>query len=256
MIRLVSIVAITAAASMAQQAGPGLYQANCAGCHGLDGRGGEHAPDIATTPRVQQLTDKDLLRTIREGISASGMPEFGSRLSKEQLVSVAAYLRGLQGKGKLSSLPGNPDSGRSLFFDKAGCSECHMVGGKGGFIGGDLSSYAATHTVEQIRGAILNPNDNLDPHHSVVTALTKIGQRYTGIVRNEDSSSLQLQGRDGAFILLEKSTVASISRDKQSLMPSDYSSKLNPGEVNDLISFLMQIAATHPKQAQDDGEWQ
>jgi cytochrome c oxidase cbb3-type subunit 3 len=254
MIRVLSIVAITAAATMAQQAGQGLYQANCAGCHGLDGRGGEHAPDIATTPRVQQLTDEELLRSIREGIPASGMPEFGSRLSKEQLVSISTYLRDLQGKGKVTALPGDPDSGHNLFFEKAGCSECHMIGGKGGFIAGDLSSYAASHTIEQIREAILNPNDNIDPHHSVVIAVTKNGQRYRGIIRNEDSASLQLQARDGAFILLDKSTLTGITREKQSLMPSDYGSKLSPAEINNLISYLMKAAVIHPHRTEDDDE--
>lgn len=254
-IRSAAILATVAAASLAQQAGQTEYQSNCAGCHGLDGRGGEHAPDIATVQRVQQLTDADLLRTMRDGIPATGMPAFGSRLTSEQLGKVAAYLRRLQGEGHTAPLPGNPDSGRRLFFNKAGCSECHMVGGQGGFIAEDLSSYANTHSIEQTREAILNPNVNLDPHHPIATVVTNNGQRYTGIIRNEDSSSMQLQARDGTFLLLQKSRLASITREKQSFMPGDYASKLSTAEINDLIGYLVQIAATHPKQAQDDAEW-
>jgi hypothetical protein len=80
------------------------------------------------------------------------------------------------------------------------------------------------------------------------------GERYTGIIRNEDNSSLQLQSLDGAFRLLDKSTLASIERDKRSLMPSDYKSRLRPRDVSDLISYLIQIAARQPKQATDTSE--
>lgn len=250
-----AIAVFTGAPLRSQQPGQSLYQSNCAGCHGLDGRGGEHAPNIATVQRVQQLTDAALLRIIRDGLPAAGMPAFGSRLKSEQLSSVADYLRSLQGERKTGSLPGNPEAGHTLFFNKAGCSECHMVAGKGGFIAGDLSSYAASRSVEQIRKAVLDPNNNLDPRHPVATVVTQNGQRYTGVIRNEDNSSLQLQARDGAFHLFDKSTLASIVREKKSLMPADYGAKLSPSDVNDLISYLIQIAASEPKQAEDTSEW-
>jgi cytochrome c oxidase cbb3-type subunit III len=253
-IRIVSILAVTVGAGIAQQAGQGLYQANCAGCHGLDGRGGEHAPNIATAQHVQQLADPDLLRTIRDGIPASGMPAFGSRLTSEQLIGLAHYLRGLQGERQTTAVPGDPEAGRSLFFNKAGCSECHMAEGKGGFIADDISSYAGTHSAEEARDAILNPDNNVDPHHAIATAVTRDGRRYTGIVRNEDSSSLQLQARDGSFYLLDKSTLAGITREKKSLMPSDYGSKLSPAELNNLISYLVKAAVTHPDQTGNNDE--
>src|SRR5260370_16134797 len=37
-------------------AGKETFASTCANCHGLDGRGGEHAPDIAERARVQQLS--------------------------------------------------------------------------------------------------------------------------------------------------------------------------------------------------------
>ena len=239
----------------AQEVGQALFQSNCAGCHGLDGRGGEHAPDIATKQKVQQLTDADLLRTIRDGIPGAGMPAFGSRLVAGQRSAVAAYLRRLQGERKTMPLPGNAEAGRNLFFNKAGCAECHMTAGKGGFIAEDLSSYAAAHSIEQIREAILNPSSNLDPRQGLVTVVTGSGQQYTGIVRNEDNFSLQLQARDGIFHLFEKAALASIKPEKQSWMPNNYGSSLSAAAINDLISYLIRIAATQPKQTADTPEW-
>lgn len=250
-----AICVVTGRPSLAQSAGQTLYQSNCAGCHGLDARGGEHAPNIASVQRVQPLSDADLLRIIRDGIPASGMPAFGSRLNSQELAALAGYLRSLQGERKTVSLPGNPETGRTLFFTKAGCFECHMIAGKGGFIAADLSSYAATHSIEEVREAILNPANSFDPRHTFATVETQSGQQYAGVIRNEDSSSIQLQSRDGAFHLFEKSTLASVTREKKSLMPATYSSKLTPAQVNDLTSYLTQIAAKQPKQTQDASEW-
>ena len=68
---------------------------------------------------------------------------------------------------------------------------------------------------------------------------TRDGKEYSGVVRNEDNFSLQLQGLDGDFQLFQKSELSSFSRQPGSLMPADYGSTLNRDELNDLISFLM-----------------
>jgi cytochrome c oxidase cbb3-type subunit 3 len=44
---------VSLATLQAQPPGAAIFASNCAGCHGADGRGGEHAPNIATTPEVQ-----------------------------------------------------------------------------------------------------------------------------------------------------------------------------------------------------------
>ena len=70
---------------------------------------------------------------------------------------MVAYLRFLQGTKHALNLPGDADRGEKLFFGNAGCSGCHMTAGKGGFIASDLSGYARTHSVDQIRNAITTP---------------------------------------------------------------------------------------------------
>ena len=183
------------------------------------------------------------------------MPAFGSHLNREQLTALGGYLRNLQGAHKTVPLPGNPETGRSLFFNKSGCSECHMVAGQGGFIATDLSAYAVDRSTEQIREAILNPNNNFDPRHALTAVVTNDGHQYSGIIRNEDSFSLQLQSRDGAFHLFEKSTLAAVQREQRSFMPANYGSTLSPSDVNDLISYLLWVASTQPKQTEDNSEW-
>jgi cytochrome c oxidase cbb3-type subunit III len=217
------------------------FENRCAGCHGLDGRGGERAPDIATSAKTQRRSDSELAQIINSGIPSGGMPAF-STLDASTSRALVRYLRFLQGKTGSAALPGNPQNGKAIFFGRARCSECHLAAGAGGFIASDLSFYGRTRPTEEIRDAIVKPAQSSNASRGTVTIATRAGQTLTGVVRNEDNFSLQLQSLDGAFHLLMKSDVASIRRDPNSLMPADYGSTLSGGELNDLVSFLMTVA--------------
>src|SRR5580704_13338015 len=54
------------------------FAASCAGCHGLDGKGSEKAPNIAGNVKVQHLTDAQLSDIISNGVPGTGMPPFRS----------------------------------------------------------------------------------------------------------------------------------------------------------------------------------
>jgi mono/diheme cytochrome c family protein len=74
--------------------GAGLFAANCAGCHGTDGRGVSAAgtPDL-TNPQFQAtLTNAQIADTIRNG-KAGRMPAFAGQLNDEQISELAAAVR-------------------------------------------------------------------------------------------------------------------------------------------------------------------
>lgn len=212
----------------------------CANCHGLDGRGGERGPDIAVRPDVRQLSDAALTQIIRAGVPGTGMPGFRT-LGDAGIQAVVRYLRDLQGRGATPAVPGSPEAGKTLFFGKAACSDCHMVNGAGGYAASDLSNYGDTVSALHIREAITNPNQNLDRRSKTVVVTTLDGHTLTGIARNEDNFSLQLQTIDGAFHFFEKSNLQRIEHRPESLMPSDYASRLQPRELDDLVSYLMSL---------------
>jgi cytochrome c oxidase cbb3-type subunit III len=230
-------------------AGRRVFARECASCHGLDVRGGERAPNILERPEVLRMSDADIARVIREGTPSKKMPAFSSSLNAPAIRNAAAYLRSLlRGSVRSAHLPGDPASGKTLFFGKAGCVECHMVDGAGGFLGADLSAYASSHSVDEIRGAITNPNKNPDRRERTATVITRGGECFTGIARNEDNFSLQLETPDGAFHLLMKSDLEHIDYPQQSLMPADYRERLDAQELDDLISFLVRAAARNSKR--------
>jgi cytochrome c oxidase cbb3-type subunit 3 len=217
------------------------FESVCATCHGLDGRGGERGPDIATRAEVQQLSDEETLHVLQTGIPARGMPAFGA-LGAPKINAVMAYLRVLQGGGKASPLLGDAQRGKLLFFGKARCADCHMISGLGGFIGADLTSYGSNRSAKEIRTAITDSNKDLEPRERTVLVTTREGRQFTGIARNEDNFSLQLQSLDGTFHLFSKKDLVHFEYLPKSLMPSDYSSVLSATELDDLVSYLVRAA--------------
>ena len=137
---------------------------------------------------------------------------------------------------------GNPEQGKSAFFGNAGCAACHMVSGHGGFLGSDLSRYGHGKSAQQIRDAILNPGADPDPRNKVVVVVTRDGSKLSGIIRNEDNFSLQLQTSDGAFHFFEKPELMNIERGPQTFMPSDYKEKLSDKDLDNIASYLIDVA--------------
>src|SRR5437762_581567 len=105
-----------------------------------------------------------------------------SRLS--MLMLLASTLQALLSAQLFAQQPGDPKRGKTLFFGKAGCSQCHMIDGEGGFMGSDLSRYGHDHSGNEIRSAIMDPNKNLDARLRTVLVTTTEGNTVTGIARN------------------------------------------------------------------------
>jgi putative heme-binding domain-containing protein len=235
-------------ASAADVQGPMLFDSNCGSCHGSDGRGGEHGPDIATAPEVQRFADTDLMAIATNGVSGTGMPAFGW-LGHEKLIAIVQYLRTLQGRQINIKLPGNPKGGETLFFGRARCSECHMVNGKGGFIGSDLSLYGADETAGHVRNVIVDPERNLPPRKKATTVVTHTGQKFTGMLKVDDNFSVSIQTMDGDFHRFQKSQLTHIDIGSHSLMPVYYGSMLNDEQINDLVSYLLHVGSENLKRS-------
>jgi len=213
--------------------GERLFASTCARCHGLDGRGGEHGPNIATRSEVRRWSDAQLYRLVHDGRPQAGMPGFAF-IGAEQVKAVVGWVRALQGRADTASAAGNAEKGRALFFGKAQCSACHSVAGQGGLLAPDLTAWAArSREVESIQDGTMH-----DGSARPVVVTTSDGRRWEGVARNEDNFSIQLQSPDGQFHFIDKKTVKSIRREAQ-----DFGAALSAGERNDIAAFLLACAA-------------
>src|SRR6478672_10087209 len=64
------------AAAQSLDAGKRQYQARCVGCHGEDGSGGGHGPNIVDVRRPRATTLEAVRALIIKGIPDGGMPAF------------------------------------------------------------------------------------------------------------------------------------------------------------------------------------
>jgi cytochrome c oxidase cbb3-type subunit III len=237
---LIFALTMSHAQTATRSAGRKTFESNCALCHGLNGKGGEHAPDIATRPEIVSLSDSEILTVLQEGKPEEGMPPFAG-LGSAKLADILNYLRFLQGKSKTPASIANAEKGKEVFSGNGGCSECHMIHGSGGFLGPDLSDYGASHSADTIRGAIASADKRPAIHKGLAKATTKDGRKISGLVRNEDNFSVQLQAQDGAFYSLEKSALSELTFDSKPMMPDNYGSKLSKSELDQLVSYLLSV---------------
>jgi putative heme-binding domain-containing protein len=186
---------------------------------------------------------------IFNGKTDFGMPAFRA-MGPAGIREVVDYLRVLQGKGTEAPTAGDPLRGRTVFFGKAACSSCHAVGAQGGFLSTDLSTYARGLTPAEIRKAITDPAPSTGRAKTAV-ATTRAGERLSGIVRNEDNFSVQMQSADGGFHFLLKSELEKLEYQPLSPMPTGYGQRLTRQELDDLVGYLQSINA---EPASDPGE--
>jgi hypothetical protein len=78
------------------------------------------------------------------------------------------------------------------------------------------------------------------PVWPVVQVTTRDGKTIRGVLRNEDSFSLQVMGLDQQLHLFDRSKVKVVYEPK-GLMPTDYDKRLSKQEFDDLLAYLTRL---------------
>src|SRR5882724_4081855 len=129
------------------EAGRQLYNSSCTVCHGLEGTVGDRGPALAATRRYLRTTDDDLFNAIKSGIPGTLMPPSG--LPDNDVWKIVAYIRSLRSTASDEFVSGDVKHGEEVFQGKARCGDCHMLNGRGGLLGPDLSNVASERRLEQ-----------------------------------------------------------------------------------------------------------
>ncbi len=223
----------SAARRVSIESGRKIFNSRCAACHGTDGLGGERAPAIGSRKHSRVESDDAVRNLILKGIPGKGMPAFP--LSESELQPVVRFVRSRLLPLKEMPVDGDVNRGASLFFGSAGCSRCHMLQGRGGLDGPDLTEVNRHLTLAQLETVLHHPNDRRLEGYEIALVELKSGQSLRGFIRNETGSDLQLQGFDHQLHLLQAGEIASVKRQSGSLMPPI---DATPNEERDLVACL------------------
>src|SRR5256884_65331 len=149
---------------------------------------------------------------------------------------------------------GNAIHGKQLFYGDANCSLCHMVEGKGGRVGPELTGVGTARTVEALIESARNPSQKLawgltEPtkefaqEYETVTVVMPDGRQIKGVALNEDNFSLQVMDTNEKIHLLEKDKVSSIKKSRESLMPVYDNTLLSDQDLHDIIAYLLSVGS-------------
>jgi putative heme-binding domain-containing protein len=213
-----------------------IYNRSCTMCHGHDAAAGDRAPALAAARRYLRNSDGELFDAIRMGIPGTQMPPTG--LSETDAWKVTAYIRSLRATAIDAPAKGDTANGEQIFWGKGNCGACHMLRGKGGLMGPDLTNLAAQRKLSSIRDALTKSKPTPSPGYQPVRIVTASGEVVSGVLKNEHNFSLQVLGSDNALHLFARDELREVNYEAKSLMPADYGQRLAPNELEDLLAFL------------------
>jgi PQQ-dependent dehydrogenase (methanol/ethanol family) len=240
---------------------PAQYATLCSGCHGEQANGTERGPALVNSRALRRRSLSQIENIIRGG-TPDGMPPFS--LPAAQLASLAGWVHSMNASAFDVKPDGDPAAGERFFFGSGQCGSCHMVAGRGGFNGPDLSSVGRQLTLRQLDQGLSDPvlraaNRSAsscpgwawcpDDGWAVVNVRLRSGSTLRGFARNQGKHDLQLQTLDGRMHLLREGEYLQIAREQTSLMPP---LKATADERRDLLAYLSRLGgiAVGPLEAQ------
>ncbi len=160
--------------------------------------------------------------------------------------------------------------GRALF--EAQCAYCHGTGGDGGrganlarpalrhaptdealfrvvnrgipgggAFGPDLTDAGARSSPAFLRESLLDPNADVPSGFMQVRAVTREGQRLTGVRVNEDPFSIQFRDATGALYSFFKNELAEFAKDEGKTPMPSYRDRLTLTALDDLVAYLVSL---------------
>lgn len=244
--------------AMAAKAGEYEFRINCALCHGLGARGGGRGPDLTRAQKKHTHSDADMFQVISNGIPGTAMPANGTNgqgvgMTDREIWQIITYIRSQEVKAPAKAA-GNAAHGKNLFYGDANCSLCHMVEGKGGRLGPELTGVGGSRTREAIIDSVRNPSRRLawglteatkefPQEYETVTVVTADGKEIKGVTLNEDSFTVQLMDTSEGIHLLEKDRLRSFQKTRDSAMPKYSADVLTDKDLADIVAYLISVGA-------------
>ncbi|MBD3629514.1 MAG: c-type cytochrome [Cyclobacterium sp.] len=166
---------------------------------------------------------------LRQQLMLALSQDTGKRPDPQELDQWSSLLEG----------PADPDRGRRVFYSNTSlCSTCHVVEGRGGDLGPDLSNVGKSKDRKGLIGSILMPSDEMSPEWQGWYIAMKDGTRYDGRQIDVGYDDIKLYTQTAGFVQVKKADVSEYGMSETSLMPAGLEQRLSNQDLKDLLAFL------------------
>ena len=159
-------------------------------------------------------------------------------LTKDQkstgVIDLDAWIDRLRG-------PADQSAGERIFFHPKGpgCYRCHQVDGRGGRVGPDLSTLAASTDRRRLVESIVVPSREIAPQFVPWSVATTDGNVINGILLEQSPDGTMIfADSQGRRISIKSADIAERKPQTTSIMPEDLVTTMTIQEFRDLLAFL------------------
>jgi mono/diheme cytochrome c family protein len=186
-----------------------------------------------------------------------------NELLEAEVKAIVSYLRTLQQPAAAAT--GDAKRGETLYFGTGRCASCHMVNGRGGRLGPELTQIGSARSRPYLIESIREPSRQLAPNcgfgacslgylavpqYDTVTVVMRDGKTIVGVAMNEDTFTIQLMDTSERVYSLAKESLRSIRHENRSLMPAYGTNTLGETDLQDLVAYLQTLRAPSPAAAE------
>jgi putative membrane-bound dehydrogenase-like protein len=186
-------------------------------------RRGTVSPGELELPQQQLLLDH-----ADETIRTAAAETFKRKTSAERQQIVDRYAAAVTNSG---------DAGRGRLAFQKHCSTCHKLQDIGHIVGPDIAGYSGK-PLQSLLIAMLDPNQAVDPRYQAYAVALHDGRSLSGLIAEENASSLILLAAEGKRETVLRSEIEEIRSTGKSLMPEGLEQKATTDDVNDLWAFF------------------
>ena len=137
---------------------------------------------------------------------------------------------------------GSAERGEQIYQRTAmACTTCHLVNGKGGKLGPDLSTLGSYMIPESILESLLNPSTDIKQGYETVVVTRKDQTIVSGLLQRKTDTSVLVRDPSGKVVSIPTGEVVKVDTSPVSLMPPGLTASLRRDELVDLMTFLTTL---------------
>ncbi len=121
------------------------------------------------------------------------------------------------------------------------CSLCHVVNGRGGSFGPDLSRIGSIRITRALLESIVFPSSTIVPDFRAYALTLKNGEAAYGIIARETADAVFLRSAALVETRIARADIQSIAPSEISFMPPGLEKTMTPRQLNDLLEYLYSL---------------